>query len=69
MEALFVLTHTIMLICLISIIGVSIPNLFGDDQIEKPSVIVSQMIKLKSKQINTVYISRLVTALLTLFLR
>jgi len=69
MEALFVLTHTIMLICLISIIGVSIPNLFDDDQIEKRSFIASQMIKLKSKQINTVYISRIVTALLTLFLR
>lgn len=69
METLFVLTHTIMLICLISIIGVSIPNLSDNDQIEKPSVIASQMMKLKSKRINTVYISNAATALLTIFLR
>ena len=69
METLFVLTHTIMLISLISIICVSIPNLTNNDQIEKPSVIASQMMKLKSKRINTVYISRTATALLTLLLR
>lgn len=69
METLFVLTHATMLICLIGIICISIPNLFDNDQVEKPSVIASSVTRLKSIQINKVRISRTATLLLALFLR
>ena len=47
MEILFVLTHGIMFICLIAIIGVSILNQFGNDQTERSAAgLLSQKDKL-----------------------
>lgn len=47
MEILFVLTHVIMLICLIGTIGVSVLNQFDSDQAERsPAARFSQKLKL-----------------------
>jgi hypothetical protein len=69
MEILFVLTHAVLVIYLISIIDVSIPRFCDDHQIEKRSLIAALLTKARLVPIITIYISRTATALLGLFLR
>jgi hypothetical protein len=69
METLFILTQTIMLICLVSIVLVSITGRLEIDRIEKTPGVASVFAKVKLAQINTANISRITTALLTILLR
>lgn len=69
MEFLFVFTHSVMLICLLGIIWMSVPEILRKNEIEKPPVIPSLLTKAKSLMKNTIYISRAATALLTILLR
>jgi len=69
MEILFVITHTVMIICLLGVVCASIPGTTDNDQIEKPYLILALLTKVKPIQINTGWIARTVTALLTIFLR
>jgi len=65
MEILFVFTHAVMLICLISIIRISIRSTTDNAETAELPVISSLTEKLRFIQINTVHISRTVTTLLT----
>lgn len=69
MEILFVLTHSVMMICLLTIIYVSLQGATNSNQIEKRPVIPSLLAKIKAVHINTTHITSTATALLTLFLR
>jgi type IV secretory pathway VirB3-like protein len=66
METLFVITHAIMLICILGLIYVSAS---GAIETAKPITISSLVSKVKSPQINTAYFYRAATTLLALFLR
>lgn len=65
METLFVLTHAVMLTCLIVIIGISIVSTADDTKIKNTSLLGNY----KPLRINAIYISRIAMALLNLFLR
>ncbi|MDO3626225.1 hypothetical protein Q3A68_08490 [Mucilaginibacter sp. BT774] len=69
MEIVFVLTHAVMIICLIGIISVSISGTNDHAGIEKSHFISALVMRFKTMQINTGHIARTATALLSLFLR
>ena len=69
METVFVLTHAIMLGCVISIFYFSILLEVGEDEWAKTPAISRRVKKRKFVQIDLPYFSRAAAALLALFLR
>lgn len=68
MEIIFVSTHIIMVICLASIILVSLSSA-DDQQVIKRSLISDQVSKIKSKYITSTSLYNIAAGLLAVFIR